>query len=254
MFFLSYTSQHSLVSAALQALSHPQLSLLLNILTQKHSYLQGIDILSLYPHISSYPKFKQTRAPANTSPKAPLLSSSVPRIPPTLQRQEQCPQNAKLQRVARVTTVRQRVVSQHVKLGCVLPPPDIVNPGRMLQQMAMEADLGPHWTGLYTEAQNAINEALSGDDHLLSRAFNAGFDGIYSIAPVRPDETREQMMVRILAHFLDHIGAGRREAMDGTDAIFWLADAGWNLERALHDFYAEEEESPSTESSSEAEV
>ena len=124
------------------------------------------------------------------------------------------------------------------------------SPGRDPASIREEEGLGTHWTNLRTEASIAITTALEGDDEDRYRAVTEHLEYLLDI-PRDPNESDNELMVRLLANFLDQIGPLRRAGgMNAFDALFWMTDAGWDVEVALNNMQVAEERGRNPESSS----
>jgi len=115
-------------------------------------------------------------------------------------------------------------------------------PGRDPLAMREEEGLGPHWSMLRDEAGVAVRTALFGED---DDRYNAVMDNLHHLQGIErePNEHDHDLMARLISIFLDRAGLARRAGgLDALDALFWVTDAEWDIETALNDLAAAEEE------------
>ena len=100
-------------------------------------------------------------------------------------------------------------------------------------------------------AADAIDYAERGSEY---EPYRAVIDNLHYLSrfPRAPDESDHELMVRLLAHFLQLVGSVRLRSMTADDAVFWLTEAEWNEETAMNNILAAEERGQNPEAASES--
>ena len=94
---------------------------------------------------------------------------------------------------------------------------------------------------LQDEARLAIDAGLTGTDDTLRTVITANWELLADLDR-EPHETDRDVVVRVIATFLERAGTSRRsEDLDAVDAIYWLTDVDWNIDDALDDLVEAEQ-------------